>query len=710
MIALKNKGEKERMKKKALAVAVSVLFATMLLVAPQASADVYVPPGPWYNMSEWICPYLYVFDLQTGEDIGWMYSDGPMYDPITQTEIPKVHKDRPVVQGPTVIPFSTEVMIIGYIPYVYVGLDQVPPPIILTITWNGVPYVVTLDLKQHPLPGEPPTERIVGYEHPPTMYDPIEDVYPWAYPYEPYLADEDGRPFKDTLWNVYVGDMDCGFGPVPAGYFFWYIFHPNVGDWIAFNCEGETKHPPTYDITALFEWSTVQIWFPHKCFDVRLLDVHKEVVPSEIPFTEGEPSEETLYSIEDAWIWDIDPDTNQPQGRLHARSDTDEIRRSYLKFNVGDLDPTCIRRVTLHMYCSAADPDFMPEIDVQVCSTSDDWTETGITWNNAPTVGPVIDVIPVNDAGFYYIWEGTLIDYVKAEAGGDGVFSIAVKLPNDLLKQNPADPYWHRDFDSMEEINPPYLVVESLCPGWISGAPKISNILSIKNVGKVPATCIDFWETFPVESKKAIIPEWETATVKITGGRTIGPIKMPDDFGTYWPYIMPDSYSPADYDLSTLYPGETMVIAWEASVNVEIGESHTFIVEAMVSAFEIPPWKWPRAMDALYIGDPDEPGEFLWCGEKLFYEDGWRFEYIREWYVPGPINRNPLPPQVYRWEMPLDPIPEDLTGDAVIDEADVTQVELAIIGLVPFDLKMDVNANGKVDTYDLACYEQAAAA
>ena len=72
-------------------VILSILFSVLLL-APLVLADVYLPPGPPRDMSEYIVQTLHVFDLQTMETIGWKYTDGPVWDPETQTEYNKTEK------------------------------------------------------------------------------------------------------------------------------------------------------------------------------------------------------------------------------------------------------------------------------------------------------------------------------------------------------------------------------------------------------------------------------------------------------------------------------------------------------------------------------------------------------------------------------------------------------------------------------------------
>jgi len=273
------------MKKNSVAVIASLF--SVLLLSSIALADVYVPPGPGNSMDAWITPTLTVIDTQDNREVGWHYSDGPMYDNELLKVLPQWRKELPHVPetNKLIVQFSTTVVIFGWIPKVYVSPDQVPPPVEIVITWNGIPYLVTLTL--------PPTQ-VVGWEYPPKLYADLPITYEFAWPAKT------AAHYENALYNIWYGDIDDYRASLPwlpkrnfpFGYFFWYKFHPNAGDYISFDClPGKTMHPPTYDITALFEFSTSQIWFNHVAFDVRFLDVHKTILPNPIL---GKPETQTV--------------------------------------------------------------------------------------------------------------------------------------------------------------------------------------------------------------------------------------------------------------------------------------------------------------------------------------------------------------------------------------------------------------------------------
>ncbi len=268
------------MKNKKLFV-VAAIFA--LLLVPPVLANVYVPTGPPLRADAWTIDGLSVWTVSptTGfaqTPVGWDYSENPMYNPITQTNTAKIEMDEPLVPAGNALdlPWGTKVMVLGFIPKVAVSADQVPPPVELQITWNGIPNLITLTL---------PANQTVGIQYPPKFYPDKNVPYEFAWPAAP--------PSKNASYNIWVGDyayilqklFNTNVPPIyfetlygkQNGYWFWYTFTPNAGDWIAWDCVGQTKFPPTYDITALFEYGTSQIWFNHVAFDVSAIEYHKTV-------------------------------------------------------------------------------------------------------------------------------------------------------------------------------------------------------------------------------------------------------------------------------------------------------------------------------------------------------------------------------------------------------------------------------------------------
>jgi hypothetical protein len=110
-----------------------------------------------------------------------------------------------------------------------------------------------------------------------------------------------------------------------------------------------------------------------------------------------------------------------------------------------------VTSATLKLYIQGL-PNGSP-VPAYVFSVSDDdWTETGITWNNAPAAGSQLDYISdISTVGIYYNFDVT--SFVSSEMSGDKVVSLLVK---DITEAKMSI-----DFDRREDSNPPILTVET---------------------------------------------------------------------------------------------------------------------------------------------------------------------------------------------------------------------------------------------------------
>ncbi len=123
---------------------------------------------------------------------------------------------------------------------------------------------------------------------------------------------------------------------------------------------------------------------------------------------------------------------------LRVREDaTTTTYRSYLKFTVSGV--TSVRSAKLRLYVTDPSPD-----GGQVYPVANTWTETGITWNNAPPISGA----SLASAGGVALDAWVELD-VSAAVTGDGTFSFALKNAN----TNSAI------YSSREGAHPPELVL-----------------------------------------------------------------------------------------------------------------------------------------------------------------------------------------------------------------------------------------------------------
>jgi hypothetical protein len=149
------------------------------------------------------------------------------------------------------------------------------------------------------------------------------------------------------------------------------------------------------------------------------------------------PSSYSLNPSADAYVNASAPDTNF--GISNAlRLDLDPETSSYLRFDVGGVSGT-VTRAILRVYANSGS-----SIGMDVSLVGDNsWTEAGITFNNAPAIGPLVGSTGAFPAGAYVEFD------VTAQVGGNGPVSFA--LTTDSTTQI--------SLGSRESATPPELVI-----------------------------------------------------------------------------------------------------------------------------------------------------------------------------------------------------------------------------------------------------------
>ncbi len=95
---------------------------------------------------------------------------------------------------------------------------------------------------------------------------------------------------------------------------------------------------------------------------------------------------------------------------------------SYLKFNVGGLSGP-VRSAKLRLYVTDDSPDggAIYSVSNNYAGTSTPWTESGLTWNNAPALSGT----PLSKAGTVKV--NTWVEFdVTSAIGGNGTYSFGM--------------------------------------------------------------------------------------------------------------------------------------------------------------------------------------------------------------------------------------------------------------------------------------------
>ncbi|GIN69833.1 hypothetical protein J14TS2_03080 [Bacillus sp. J14TS2] len=127
-------------------------------------------------------------------------------------------------------------------------------------------------------------------------------------------------------------------------------------------------------------------------------------------------------------------------------------RKSYLKFDVGQIERDKLESVVLRLYANGVNSD--PERTINLYATDHQWEESGITWNNAPEESELLSSVTVTKAEEWY--EFDLTEYFKVNEVGE-IISFLAMNPGPNTQKNDVS------FTSREgDENKPQLIVSSI--------------------------------------------------------------------------------------------------------------------------------------------------------------------------------------------------------------------------------------------------------
>ena len=135
------------------------------------------------------------------------------------------------------------------------------------------------------------------------------------------------------------------------------------------------------------------------------------------------------------------------------------IERVLLKFDLSTLPAgITISKATLGLWNWKSTG---PSLAVDAHAVANDaWTETGLTWNNQPAAGAVLDTqtLASGKVNAWYYWDVT--SFVQSEAAGDKVASLMLSAANEALGGGPSYAFDTREYGT----NTPVLTVTTQTP------------------------------------------------------------------------------------------------------------------------------------------------------------------------------------------------------------------------------------------------------
>lgn len=138
------------------------------------------------------------------------------------------------------------------------------------------------------------------------------------------------------------------------------------------------------------------------------------------------------------------------ENKLRVKEGEEDDDRVYLKFDLTGVRGA-IYSAELKLHCKAL-PDNAPAAAAIFAVPDDQWRETTVTWNSAPSAGRLLDSrTGISMIGATYTFDVT--DFVAAELAGDMMVTVLVKDAYQLRRAV--------DFSAKEGANPPLLIIKT---------------------------------------------------------------------------------------------------------------------------------------------------------------------------------------------------------------------------------------------------------
>lgn len=182
----------------------------------------------------------------------------------------------------------------------------------------------------------------------------------------------------------------------------------------------------------------------------------------------------------DSWVDSKDPNENNgDKNKLHVRYKNGELRRTYIKADLSGIIPAGKTINSAKLYLRKDGGDSVAW-NIGAYTVSSTWTESGITWSNAPTNFAWISTTSVAAPNREYkTWDVTSAAQA-AYASSDKTLSLALKLVDEA---SPGER--HHDFNSNEKRGTdkdPYIVItysDTVIPEFPTIAIPVAAVLGL---------------------------------------------------------------------------------------------------------------------------------------------------------------------------------------------------------------------------------------
>ena len=144
-----------------------------------------------------------------------------------------------------------------------------------------------------------------------------------------------------------------------------------------------------------------------------------------LPFNHGAFAQVIIPSA-DSYIHDVNATTNYGTSieMVVKKGTSSNFRKAYIKFDLTGSGLTTVSSAILRLCATSA-----TSVSMNIHQVADGWTETGITWNNAPAEGTILATTSIGTTPGYYEWDITA--YVQSQlASNDKIISVVAYSAN----------------------------------------------------------------------------------------------------------------------------------------------------------------------------------------------------------------------------------------------------------------------------------------
>ncbi|MDQ8005880.1 MAG: DNRLRE domain-containing protein [Pedobacter sp.] len=216
----------------------------------------------------------------------------------------------------------------------------------------------------------------------------------------------------------------------------------------------------------------------------------------------------TYNSVADASVWVGNVNQNYGATTFQVKNATSAgiTRYGFLKFDLGSITPSQVGKATLRLYCTTKQ-DVATKITA--FSTSTDWEEQSLTYNNRPDFNAPLSTATITSANNYYEWDVT--NYIKLLVANSSAVSFGL---SDEQKSNNQIVFYTKENGT---ANLPQLVINTVAStNPVNTVPVTFSKLFSSNMILQQQSEVTIWGKAGIGAEITVTPSWNSTPHQTT--------------------------------------------------------------------------------------------------------------------------------------------------------------------------------------------------